>query len=653
MKSNKNIYNFHTATGQPKKRNISQIIITEHFRPFSCSNLTTNNSDLLLFLTIVRGTPYDLFHLSEYLAVPEHTICYPMTRLFTLLTLCFLLQTGYAQNDLELETKLTGLVNPVALACPNDGSGRLFIVSRNGTIKIFQNGALLPGNFLDITSGFSLSAGGERGLLGLAFHPDFANNGKFYVNYTYTGGSGLFTRVSQFEVSGTDPNQADAGSEISVLTFQQPFGNHNGGDLQFSPQDGYLYISSGDGGSGNDPQNQGQTKDSFLGKILRIDVNNVSNATPYVVPADNPFVGDADFAPEIWAWGLRNPWRFSFDRGDASGNNEGDMWIGDVGQSTFEEIDYQPASSSGGENYGWRCYEGTDRNSDADNSTYCDNLVSVPPARSIPYNSTTGGQSITGGYVYRGADTDIQGQYIYADYATGNWWSLSPDGAGGFTENYQEDLLGNVSAFGQNETGEVFAVTLSGNLFQVRSAAALPVSLVSFSGRNAEKTNILEWKTDDEQNAAHYAIERGTDGQIFSEIGTTPAANRPESYRWEDESPLDNNNFYRLKIIDRDGSFEYSNVVNVFRQKEVKFSVFPNPTTGEFTIFIESTNQKDDFTIRVFDTFGKSVFEETKAGVDFPTELNYRLSTDLPRGVYTLVMETGRGVTATEQMILR
>lgn len=553
-----------------------------------------------------------------------------------------------------MESKLTGLNSPVALACPNDGSGRLFIVSRSGTIKILQNGALLPGNFLDITSGFNLNAGGEKGLLGLAFHPDYATNGKFFVNYTYNDPTtGLTTRVSQFKVSNTDPNQADAGSEISVLTFDQPYSNHNGGDLQFSPEDGYLYIASGDGGSGDDPQNYGQTKNSLLGKILRIDVDNVSNAAPYSVPADNPFVGDTDFAPEIWAWGLRNPWRFSFDRGDANGNNEGDMWIGDVGQSTFEEIDYQPAGSSGGENYGWRCYEGTDRNSDADNSTYCDNLTAVLPVRSIPYNSTTGARSITGGYVYRGADTDIQGQYIYADYVNGNWWSLAPDGSGGFNENYQADLLSNVSAFGQNETGEVFAVTLSGNLFQVRSAAALPVSLTDFLGRNAEKSNVLEWKTDDEQNASRFSIERSADGQNFAEIGTMPAANRPQAYRWEDKLPLNGNNFYRLKIIDRDGSFEYSNVINIFRQKEIKFSVFPNPTTGEFTIFIESTNQKDDFTIRVFDAFGKSVYEEKKAGVDFPTELNYRLNTDLPRGVYTLVMETGRGVTATEQMILR
>ncbi|MFQ5527607.1 MAG: PQQ-dependent sugar dehydrogenase, partial [Thermoanaerobaculia bacterium] len=248
-----------------------------------------------------------------------------------------------AQPGIELVEVAAGFDRPLGLVPPGDGSGRLFVVEQGGRIKILDRGTELAEPFLDLSG--SVSCCDERGLLGLAFHPDYASDGLFFVNYTDLAGD---TVVSRFSVSSADANRADTGSETGILSFDQPFGNHNGGHLAFGP-DGYLYVSSGDGGSGGDPQNNGQSLDTLLGKILRVDVD----GSPVAIPPDNPFVNDPNARPEIWAYGLRNPWRFSFDR------DTGDLFIGDVGQNAREEIDLQPGSSPGGENYGWRRMEGS------------------------------------------------------------------------------------------------------------------------------------------------------------------------------------------------------------------------------------------------------------------------------------------------------
>lgn len=229
---------------------------------------------------------------------------------------------------------------PTCITHAGDGSGRLFIVEQAGRIRIIQSNSVLTLPFLDIAS--RIATGGERGLLGLAFSPGFSTNGQCYVNYTRTNDGAIV--VSRFQITA-DPNLADQNSEQVLLTVPQPFANHNGGQIAFG-QDGYLYIGTGDGGSGGDPQNRAQNPSTLLGKILRIDVE--SGVTPYAIPPDNPFVSAPPFGPEIWAWGLRNPWRFSFDR------ETGDLYIGDVGEGSREEINFQPAGSSGGQNYGWR-----------------------------------------------------------------------------------------------------------------------------------------------------------------------------------------------------------------------------------------------------------------------------------------------------------
>ena len=293
---------------------------------------------------------------------------------------------------IKAEPVITGLSSPVGITHAGDGSGRLFIVLQGGRIVIFDGVKILSSPFLDITS--VVSSGGERGLLGLAFHPNYVGNGSFYVNYTNTAGD---TVIARYSVSA-NPNQADPTSADILLTIPQPFSNHNGGQLHFGP-DGYLYIGIGDGGSGGDPQNNGQDLGTLLGKILRIDVD---KGPPYAIPPDNPFFGPGDGAlDEIWAWGLRNPWRFSFDR------LTGDMFIGDVGQNSWEEVDFQPASSAGGENYGWRLMEG---NSCYNPATNCNDSTLTLPI--LVYDHTVG-CSVTGGYRYRGSKNPaLDGFYL-------------------------------------------------------------------------------------------------------------------------------------------------------------------------------------------------------------------------------------------------
>lgn len=351
---------------------------------------------------------------------------------------------------IKAEPVVTGLSSPVGITHAGDHSGRLFIVLQGGRIVIFDGVQLLSPPFLDISPLVSFS--GERGLLGLAFHPDYAHNGFFYVSYTDKADG--HSVIARYSVSG-DPNEADPASAKILLTASQPFTNHNGGQLQFGP-DGYLYIGLGDGGSGGDPGNRAQDLLLLLGKILRIDVD---NGAPYEIPPDNPFVGNPDALGEIWAWGLRNPWRFSFDR------LTGDMFIGDVGQNSWEEVDFQPASSTGGENYGWRLMEG---NSCYNPATNCNNPTLTLPI--LVYDHSAG-CSVTGGYRYRGSkNSDLYGLYLYGDYCSGLIWGAQEDGLGGWNTTVLLDTNFLISTFGEDESGEIYFAHLSatnGAVYQV------------------------------------------------------------------------------------------------------------------------------------------------------------------------------------------
>lgn len=339
-----------------------------------------------------------------------------------------------------------GLNDPLlALSPPNDFD-RMFILEQNtGQIRIFKAGMGLLGTpFLDINA--ISSSGGERGLLGMAFHPDYANNGYFFINFTDNGGN---TVVARYTVSA-NPDIADAGSGQSILTAGQPFSNHNGGHLAFGP-DGYLYIGLGDGGSAGDPGNRSQDGSTFLGKMLRIDVD---SASPYAIPNDNPFVGNPAFLDEIWAYGLRNPWRYAFDR------ETGDLWIADVGQGDLEEVDFQPANSTGGENYGWRLMEGTDCFNPSQN---CNNGSLELPLHEYRHTFFPLRCSITGGFVYRGDDIPgLQGTYFYADYCSNEVWTIR--NLNGTVVDFKEitgDLgstINGPTSFGEDAAGELYIV---------------------------------------------------------------------------------------------------------------------------------------------------------------------------------------------------
>jgi glucose/arabinose dehydrogenase len=341
---------------------------------------------------------------------------------------------------LALGTPLRGFTSPVGFAHAGDGSNRLFVVEQGGKIRIVKSGVLQPGSFLDISG--RISTGGERGLLGLAFPPDYARRGYFYVDYTNTAGD---TVISRFQRSAANADAADASSEQVIITIAQPFDNHNGGQLAFGPLDRMLYVGMGDGGSGGDPGNRAQNPSELLGKVLRLDVETGRPYT-YTVSPSNPFVGRAGYRPEIWALGLRNPWRFSFDRLTS------DLFIADVGQGLFEEVNFQPASSAGGQNYGWKIMEGLHCFSNAQ----CNQTGLTLPV--VEYDHSLG-CSVTGGYVYRGgAFPRMQGLYLYGDFCSGRIWGLRREGA--TWQNTQLiDTTIQISAFGEDESGSLYAAS--------------------------------------------------------------------------------------------------------------------------------------------------------------------------------------------------
>ena len=351
---------------------------------------------------------------------------------------------------LDAELVVDGLSAPLFLTAPA-GDDRLFVVERGGRIVIVDGGVELSTPFLDI--GSLITSGGEQGLLGLAFHPDYASNGYFYVNYSDdTGGD---TQVVRYSVSA-NPNVADAGSAFPIVSVDQPFPNHNGGMIAFGP-DGMLYIGMGDGGDGGDPQNNAQRPETLLGSMLRLDVD---GGSPYAVPADNPFVGHATAREETWAYGLRNPWRFSFDR------QTGDLYIADVGQNAREEVNYQPASSDGGENYGWRIMEG---GACYNPSSGCSQTGLTLPI--LDYHRDGGACAVTGGYVYRGsAIPDLEGRYLYADYCLP--WVRSFVVSGGQAQDeqdHQDDLgpINDIASFGEDGQGELYVVSLGGAVYRL------------------------------------------------------------------------------------------------------------------------------------------------------------------------------------------
>lgn len=380
-----------------------------------------------------------------------------------------------AAVNLALETIVApgDLQQPVDVA--NAGDDRLFVVERAGRIRVVEShGTVREEPFLDIRDRVEWQSGSERGLLGLAFHPNYPTNGLFYVNYTAKPDGD--TQIARFEVT-SDPDLADSESETILLTVAQPYANHNGGDLAFDPHDGYLYVALGDGGSGNDPGNRAQDPGELLGKLLRLDVDGGPGSRPadcgggdnYRIPSDNPLIGEAGACDEIWALGLRNPWRFSFD------HLSGDLFIADVGQVAWEEVNVRPATAAG-ENYGWSCYEGTHENPNTAMQVCEPASAYTMPVFEYGHDE---GCAITGGFVYRGPRYPaLHGRYLFTDFCSGYFWDMTRDSAGGWTVKRHDELAGGrYTSFGEDSSGELYVVDMSvGALYRIMegSGSAAP-----------------------------------------------------------------------------------------------------------------------------------------------------------------------------------
>ncbi len=421
-------------------------------------------------------------------------------------------------KNVKFETVVSGLNNPLFVTHAGDGSNRLFIVQRTGQILIYKNNALNATPFLNISSLINVS-GGEQGLLGLAFDPNYETSGKFYVVYVKKGVNTI--ALARYKVSASNPDLADPASRRELLTIAKSYANHNGGTLAFGP-DGYLYMSVGDGGGGGDPNGNGQNRNTLLGKILRLNVSGLN----YSIPPTNPFIGVPNVRGEIWAYGFRNPWRFSFDRVT---NN---IFIGDVGQNAVEEVDFQPAASGGGENYGWNILEGN----------RCYNAATcAPPAGYVPpvavYDHGTNdsiGCSVTGGYVYRGSRfPSLVGVYLYADFCTGRLWGMVKDSNGQWVSQQIRDTDYSVSSFGEDEQGELYITDYAAG--SVLHIAEAPIVTANFLSQAANDGYIVESSENSSQggvaNAGATMIRIGDDASNRQYVGilSFDTANLPDN----------------------------------------------------------------------------------------------------------------------------
>lgn len=474
-----------------------------------------------------------------------------------------------AQPVLGFQTVTTGLSNPVDVVDPGDN--RLYIVQQGGLIRLWNGSSL--STFLDVSTLITNPAGSEQGLLSIAFHPQYASNRYFFI--WYTGINGILT-LARYQRDASNADLADPSTAQVLFTQAKPgtpaFTNHNGSKLNFGP-DGYLYIGTGDGGSAGDPNNNAQNGNSYLGKMLRLDVNGFASSAPfYSIPPGNPYTSGSDgILDEIFCFGLRNPWRWSFDR------NTQDVWIGDVGQGAWEEVNYIPAGNLSGKNFGWRCYEGAHPYSGAS----CTIAGATDPIFEYGHNSATGGFSITGGYVYRGSEfASLQGYYITTDYVSGNCWLLRSNGSGGWINYLQTGLPSNISSFGEGTNGTLYALKRNtGTLYKVIVTAVVPVTITQFRGTAYQRFNRIEWKADLESPGVQYRIQYSNDGSRFSEVGSVSGgAPIGTTYRFDHSVANDQSSFYRLSIDEADGRTSFSSVIRL-ENKSTGIRVYPSIST--------------------------------------------------------------------------
>ncbi len=528
----------------------------------------------------------------------------------------------------------SGLANTVEITNPKDGSGRLFVVQQNGIIRMLKGGVLQSAVFLNIADTISYS--GERGLLSLAFHPNYKQNRYFFLYYTNKAGD---ITVARYRTFAADSNKADPNSGVVLMKIPKPYANHNGGQLQFGP-DGFLYFGTGDGGSGGDPNNFAQSRKSLLGKMLRINVDSINTSPYYSIPASNPYVNDTSVLKEIYAFGLRNPWRWSID----SVTNK--VWIADVGQDKCEEVNANTLAEMSGLNYGWRCYEG--------DSAY--NLASclpknnyAAPVFSYSHSLAVGGKSITGGFVYRGsAWPSLYGYYICADFVTGNAWLVKEDSTGKFVGTLQKGGPTLFSTFGEDDNRELYAAKLNGTIYSVKVSVPLPLANPILRGMDYGDYHQLVCKITG-TTPTQVSIEYSEFGEVF----TKPSDNLDIHQIGNVYTFIHRFNnayrelYYRIKIVQPNGEINYSNVVKLtVAGSDPDIKVYPTVINNHL-LNIESKHPLTG--IQLYNSSGQILFRSSFKGMD------NKKSVVLPsniKGIYWVEVKSNAGKKATKKILL-
>lgn len=565
------------------------------------------------------------------MSIPDPRLLLPAWALTFVLFATFLVSGVQAQPQIENAFPQLSFSGVIDIQAPPDGTNRLFVAERAGRILAFENSAdaTEQTTFLDIRS--HVDTEGEGGLLGMAFHPDYAQNGHVFVYYTVDS-SPLRSVIARFTVS-SDPDVASVASEQIVLEVEQPRSNHNAGQLQFGP-DGYLYVGFGDGGGGGDPGENGQDLTNLLGAMLRLDVDlDGSGGEPdcgtgaYEVPADNPFVGATSACDEIYAYGFRNPYRYSF-------GPEGRLWVADVGQNSWEEINWVEA----GKNYGWDVMEGAHCH---EPSSGCDQAGLELPVFEYGHDE---GRSITGGYVYTGSCSALSGRYVYGDFVNGRIWALDYDetGASGSDLIYDSGL--SLTTFGKGPNNELYSAGLYDGAIHRFVCSTLPVELTTFDGRVSEQTVRLTWATASETSNSGFEVQHQVNSE-FRSLGFVEGAGttqQSQSYAFTVDDLEPGPHRFRLEQVDLDGSVSHSPVVEVSVPLGRAFEVtalHPNPasTQAQFTVRVR---EAQPVTATLYDAVGRRVktLYEGRVHPGQPEQITVGGST-LPSGRYLIRVE--------------
>ena len=555
----------------------------------------------------------------------ENGLCNPVKA--AILFFLFITTKVYSQPDISYQPIISaseGLASPLELvSAPGTASGRFFIVEKRGTIRIWNGSSLLPDPFLDIESRVKNS--GEQGLLSMAFHPQYQTNGFFFVYYTNTDGD---ITIERYKVSdNANLAEADPNPSTPLITIDKTYGNHNGGHLQFRSEGGvnYLYFATGDGGGADDPDNNAQNPSSYLGKMIRINVD----APPYT--------------PEIWAMGLRNPFRWSFDR------TTGDMWIGDVGQGQKEEINFRPLGTRGA-NYGWPCIEGTLDNSSAPDDADCSATQSVDVMPVLDYDIPGAGRSVIGGYVYRGNEyADLKGYYMATDFFSGRLWLVRPNG-GGWDIIERTGFPTGIASISEASNGALYAVSYTGNMvYKIVTPIAVPLTLLNFSGTPLPGYNELKWITESEQNMDKYVVEYSDDGYNYSSVGEVVSENdvnrRNYSFRHTvtSSSPVA---YYRLKMLEINGTHQFSAVIRIGNQVSAGVRIYPTSVSNNL---LNIVSDKPVEKIKITNTNGAELFAKDINGTRGFFTITLPV---LQKGIY-IVRVTGKSFQHTEKIVVQ